>query len=286
MIFVEISLLDGHITPEWIEKARKAKRDIKKTRAGGGDVSKAIKRRSNVWSELKQELSELSHEKCWYCESKQVRSDCHVDHFRPKSAVTAPDEPEHEGYWWLAFEWTNYRFCCTYCNSRRTDRRRGKVGGKGAHFPIKQGCRRCSSEEDLLSDELPTLLDPTDALDPKLITFDMDGAVRPSVKADVSEWLHERASVSINLYHLDQVSLQEERKAVCDGVIHLVGDADAAFRELMKGGVSAKARVDSSVDRLINMTCASAPYSSAARATLRSFRSIDRPWIDIVLERV
>ncbi len=29
------------------------------------------------------------------------------------------ENSENEGYWWLAFDWKNYRYFCTWCNQRR-----------------------------------------------------------------------------------------------------------------------------------------------------------------------
>ena len=65
---------------------------------------------ASVWQECKEPLKSLSNDKCFYCETIQERSDDAVDHFRPKSL-----------YPWSAFKISNYRFSCTYCNSRRRD---------------------------------------------------------------------------------------------------------------------------------------------------------------------
>ena len=101
----------------------------------------------------------LSDDKCWYCESKQIRLDRHVDHYRPKNSVA--ECADHPGYWWLAFRSYNYRYSCTYCNSRRVDQRSGQAGGKADHFPLRDESRRAFSPDDPIDDEQPTLLDPT-----------------------------------------------------------------------------------------------------------------------------
>ena len=64
---------------------------------------------SGVWGEIKNELLEMSHGKCWYSEAPDAVSDWHVDHFRPKKRALDEDKTEHEGYYWLAFDWKNYR---------------------------------------------------------------------------------------------------------------------------------------------------------------------------------
>lgn len=284
MRFIDTASLANEICPNWMNKAEEAAAFIESVHDARGDVAEEITARSEIWSELKTQLSALSYEKCWYCESKQIRSDCHVDHYRPKNAVAGVDKSQHRGYWWLAFDWTNYRFCCTFCNSRRTDRKRNHVGGKGAQFPLKDERFRCYSKNDILNDEVPMLLDPTTALDPPLLTFDLNGAVRPAVSSEKSKLLHGRAHISIDVYHLDQVDLEEARLAICNHVEQTLKRADAAFREMMDGGLTTKERIKAAVDELRKMISAKAEYSSAAKAVIRSYRSEDRPWINVVLE--
>src|SRR5882724_5509637 len=94
----------------------------------------AINKKSSVWRAAEEALRLASYNKCWYCESLQERSDKPVDHFRPKNNVI--EAKGHPGYWWLAFDWKNYRYSCTYCNSKRRDVDGGTEGGKQDHFPI------------------------------------------------------------------------------------------------------------------------------------------------------
>src|SRR5207248_877805 len=104
--------------------------------------------------------------------------DKHVDHFRPKNSLSKEDSPNHPGYWWLAFCLANYRYSCTFCNSRRTDSASGSAGGKGDRFPIRDEAKRCQSQTDPLIREEPALLDPTVPGDPLLLWFDQDGTAR------------------------------------------------------------------------------------------------------------
>jgi len=111
--------------PAWIKAANNAASAVRKAKPE--DRSKVINDHSHVWGLFKGALRTLSHGKCWYCEAIDARSDNAVDHYRPKGNVRGAT-PRHEGYWWLAFEWSNYRFSCTYCNSIRKSA--GKTGGK------------------------------------------------------------------------------------------------------------------------------------------------------------
>jgi hypothetical protein len=102
---------------------------------------------SSVWGELKPFLFRLFGDKCGYCEVV-VRDVApgDVEHYRPKSAVFG--EPLHPGYYWLAYEVSNWFPACTNCNqvSKKTQ---FKIAGKRAYSPT-----------DDLSLEQPLLLNP------------------------------------------------------------------------------------------------------------------------------
>lgn len=67
-------------------------------------------------------LTELHHRKCWYSEAKESVSPYHVDHFRPKGRAAQMDGVERPGYWWLAFNWKNYRLAGQLLNVKKRDR--------------------------------------------------------------------------------------------------------------------------------------------------------------------
>jgi hypothetical protein len=99
--------------------------------------------------------------KCAWCERVLPPSrELDVEHYRPKTEVTqwvgAPElvsatpPKEHSlgsGYWWLAFEWSNYSLSCKTCNQ----------GWKRNLFPILD---RQPREEGVEHREQPLLLDP------------------------------------------------------------------------------------------------------------------------------
>ncbi|MFF2505941.1 HNH endonuclease [Streptomyces sp. NPDC058067] len=132
------------------------------------------------WSEdaVRDLLLDLVGGKCWYCETLILRADVNVDHFRPKSEVL--DVPGHQGYWWLAYEVSNYRIACKHCNSggARFD---GVPEGraKGSQFPLLAGTR-ARDPQDKLKLEQPLFLDPARRGDPDLIGFDTSGHARRS----------------------------------------------------------------------------------------------------------
>jgi uncharacterized protein (TIGR02646 family) len=266
------------VDPAWLDKAAEATAEL--IAADGDKKSNVIESTGNIWSELKSELGKLSAEKCWYCESRQIRSDRHVDHFRPKGKLSGC---HHVGYWWLAYDPTNYRYSCTYCNSRRTDEATGKTGGKGAYFPIEDSNSRCSCPDDNLAQERPLLLDPTSVLDPSLLWFNDNGEAVPTYDKTESTWNHQRASTSIELYHLNHSALCDERRQIVNRCKRLVRDGDTEFKGFRQGFAAAEARLSLIIRDLLELIDASSEYSASARSTLRGLRSAARPWLDVLI---
>jgi hypothetical protein len=89
-----------------------------------------------IWQELFIPLQNLSFGKCWYSEARDVMSDKDVDHFRPKNEARDLDGAVRDGYWWLAYDWENYRFSSIYSNRRRKDKFdvEKEAGGKWSYF--------------------------------------------------------------------------------------------------------------------------------------------------------
>ena len=182
MRWVDIEQLE--IPDEWQVRANKALNDLRAeiyiaeqlAISNGGDVAIARKNaisegldkksRQKIWRDLAPFLAKLHKQpKCWYSESLNTGSDKDVDHFRPKGRVD--EDSDHEGYWWLAFDWRNYRYSCQWCNQRRVDKRNSTEGGKWDHFPVF-GTFRAKKESDNFQMEDIYLLDPIDPDDCKL----------------------------------------------------------------------------------------------------------------------
>jgi uncharacterized protein (TIGR02646 family) len=84
---------------------------------------------------------------CAYCGLESRALD--VEHFRPKGKVGGREI----GYWWLAYEATNYFLGCTSCNQKR----------KRTSFPLTAGAERVTfPNRHLLSAEVRVLFDPVE----------------------------------------------------------------------------------------------------------------------------
>jgi hypothetical protein len=206
--------------PAWIQAAADALQAVRSAVPERRSI--VIKDHDHVWGLFKDALRELSNKKCWYCESIDARSDNAVDHYRPKGNVKGA-KPPHQGYWWLAFDWKNYRFSCTYCNSIRKSAE--TTGGKQDYFPLFDETARARTDSDSIDDELPLLLDPTKMTDVKLIAFSEDGDVGP-VTTDPDRREYKGAIESAVRYHLKHPIIVERRMERLRTVRKWVEEAD------------------------------------------------------------
>lgn len=223
MIYIDLNSLE--LPEELLQKIKKATKELRAIN-DPEERSEYIDKKCSLWSELKDSLVKLSHGKCWYCESRQERSFSDVDHFRPKKAVK--EAPNHTGYWWLAFDYHNFRLSCQLCN------RLYKEGGKGNHFPlIDESCRVYDSTHEL-SDEKPLLLDPTIKDDPPLLAFYSTGEVGAYYKEKDDPVKFKRAERSIAIYHLYHLGVVEARKQRVKEAAELIEDYDEMARNRAK----------------------------------------------------
>lgn len=100
--------------------------------------------------------------KCHWCEQhRPPRRELDVEHYRPKVEITewvgepriVSDTPPAEvrvgfGYWWLAFEWSNYSLACGTCNR----------GWKRNLFPVSPPRAACVVGIEAI--ETPLLINP------------------------------------------------------------------------------------------------------------------------------
>jgi hypothetical protein len=293
MRFIDTSSL---VLPEgWEERAKAALAAVAALDAA--ERAKAINARSAIWAELKPALQALSHNKCWYCESVDRRSDNAVDHFRPKNSAKGsarfPANTAHPGYWWLAFDHRNYRFCCTFCNSLRKSAA-GTSGGKQDYFPLwDEGHRdrlaeddrdlelRVRLAEDALDLELPILLDPTNLDDTDALWFEDSGRVvprpqRPGEPDASYECCKARAEESIVYYHLRHPDIAEARQLLAQEIRRFPREADKWLRRFEQGVPGARADLNCKMKLLRKRLQAESEYSAAAHCVLRGMLGSSR----------
>lgn len=188
--------------PEWLEDANSL---LQQMQAAPDDAARKqiIDDNKKLWGELKEWLLSLSHGKCWFSEAKDCINHWEVEHYRPKKSAKDKDGTVHtDCYWWLAFDWTNFRICGSVPNRK-----------KGTFFPLREGCQRIPPLGDVRLEE-PMLLDPADPDDPALLSFDLNGNAIPA-PGITDDWDLERVGYSIERYNLnDYPPLVDQRKLV------------------------------------------------------------------------
>ncbi len=266
-------------TEEWRADLCEAERALRNP-PPGKTRSWVINKYSSLWSDVKNPYRELNYGKCWYCDTRTDLGE--IDHYRPKNEVE--ENKSHSGYWWLAFEWRNWRYSCERCNKKLTDPLTGSIKGKGARFPlVDDETYRVSNEseyecyEDLL-DEDPLLLDPTRPGDALLLTFTRDGLPKP-VTDNEQSWEFRRAEKSIYLYHLDHGVLQNKRQDIYHKIHKHVNDIQRYWKKWKEGrDSSARDLYQRAMEELLEMITYETEYASTARAYLKEYRRNDPAW--------
>lgn len=271
--------VETRITDVWREKAQQALDDVASC-GTNEERAKKVNDHADVWQLLKDILLDAMGQKCWYCESKQIRSDNNVDHFRPKNSVYDCDD--HPGYWWLAFDWQNYRLSCTYCNSRRRDKVNNRTGGKQDYFPLLNPESRVYEPDDDIRVEQPKLLDPTKHSDPGLIWFFSDGTAVPKWAETRNTTQCQRAECSIELYHLNHVDLKERRQELCNYIGRLIQDGSIYYREYLNGDPDAWHAYERVIEELSYLVDETAEYSATGLSMIMDY-SKKFTWVDAVL---
>lgn len=204
-------LIEEQLTQAWRDMADQARTEL--IAAPDETTRKAILKKvssSNIWRDFYNLLPDYLKRKCWYCEAEEIRSDMPIDHFRPKNKVE--DDEQHDGYWWLAFDWQNYRCACTFCNSRRIFDE--TEGGKACRFPLENPTERAFTPTDQikLNNERPYFLDPFNLDDEKLLWFDNDG--KPMAKPSATIEQQTKVKNSIEIFHLHESRIARARNQV------------------------------------------------------------------------
>lgn len=218
------------------------------------------------------------HDKCWYTESKQIGTDTDVDHFRPKNSVKGVINPatgkKHIGYWWRAFDPSNYRYSCIFANRLRRDIETGLVGGKADEFPLWVEDDRAWTPSDSCDDEQPLLIDPCNAAEVAYIAFSENGEAIERHKEEINKLFYKKANVSIRLYHLNHTEFVRERIRIRDEIMKHVEDARRYYLKLGRNNADAddQRAFNRAIEQLRQYCNESAPFSSFAIAMLRPYR--------------
>jgi uncharacterized protein (TIGR02646 family) len=222
-----------------------------------------IDKKTSHWGKLKPWLQALSHGKCWFSEVRDLYSHYDVEHFRPKKETKDIKGKVRDGYWWLAFDYTNYRLC-------------GGVGNKkkGGFFPLNDESLVSEYTNQCEDSETPYLLDPTNLYDVLLIAFDEEGKVIPTPTEDIIQWEVQRVEETIKRLKLNEHEvLTEGRRKVWQDVSREIEGYLTAKSKTTKGNNPAvRQKIFTHLENIKEMTCTTKELSSVARWCI-SFRN-------------
>lgn len=137
---------------------------------------------------------------CAYCLTERPLD---VEHFRPKA-----------GYWWLAYDATNYVLACTACNRDR----------KGTQFPLQPGSVRVTYDtRDTLAREERVLLDPVNDDVEAYFALDDDPTcpILPSPQLDAAEQVRVQEAIDFFGLNLD-ATVRTKRSLVYEQALRAI----------------------------------------------------------------
>ncbi len=169
---------------------------------------------TRIAQEARGPLAELFKKKCAYCESPfSASAPADVDCFRPRTEATGLItrskvgssfyQSDPDGYWWLAYEWSNLYFSCAVC-----------ARNKHNQFPVVERRATFPAKGDALRAEAAVLIDPCFDLPEDHLVFNEDGSVSgvpPKREQPIFQGVN-RGAVTIDVFGLNRTDLVEARK--------------------------------------------------------------------------
>ncbi len=240
---------------DWLQKSKTLLEQLAAYEAAGERSARnsLIDAHSDHWGELKEWLLALSNKKCWFSEAGELYSHYDVEHFRPKKEAKALDGTVRDGYWWLAFDYTNFRLC-------------GNVGNrkKGGWFPLVNGSQCSTYSSQCEESESIYLLDPTDAADVALLSFDEEGNAVCWPNCSPAD--EQRVTESVKRLKLNaHIELAEARRKIWQRVTNLMVDYYHAKSRVGASNPGAKVNMQIAAREIYCRTRPDAELSAVAR---------------------
>lgn len=264
MRYIDLSIINA-ADPDvvaWLSEAKSHLGELSKLTTHNDQ--KKYMTKHNIWSKFKPILIRYYGEKCWYSECSLEGSFGDVDHFRPKNKST--DDQGNvilaNGYWWLAYDYLNYRLSC-----EKSNRSFGK-GGKNDMFPLKPGTAPATQGN---KNDIPILLDPCVDSDTTLIDCNEAGEI---VALSSDPYEINRVDISKSVYNWD--CFNDARKKIrskCKTALELF---EMAYE-------SSPDKMGASISQICDLVDPLTPYSSFAKRYIQ-LKIQDKPYRDVILK--
>jgi uncharacterized protein (TIGR02646 family) len=224
--------------------------------------------RREIWRATMPTLDTLFYGKCAFCETsaegRTMRFD--VEHFRPKREARGFDSlTEADGYWWLAYEWTNLYHSCMVC-----------IKNRETIFPIAGPRAKAGATGAKLLKERALLLDPC-ADDPlhhpeRHLDFQANGHVVGVPDPDAAHYGGRgRGEATIEVFGLNRPDLVKRRAAAANEALRLVRalGASSSQESMLIGAVHRDREFAGSTRQIVARELLSMPRSRRNRPSLR-----------------
>jgi hypothetical protein len=162
-----------------------------------------------------------------------------------------------DGYWWLAFNWTNYRICGDLLNVKKND-----------VFPFADLTRATHSDPKSVDKECPILIDPLVEAEARLLSYEsLDEETCVAVPSgDVTPEQADRVVRTIDILGLNRLPRLNEKRAQFWGECRL---AIADYKGATGPTCFAKIEQAIATQKLKVMIKYEAEFSSVAEACVR-----------------
>ena len=263
--------IKGAPPKDWVDEAE-AITTLLRAATNLDERAKIIDKNEGLWRDdrIRNWLLQQFNNKCWYTEAQDSVSSIHIDHYRPKCRVKDLEGDVCEGYWWLAFDWKNYRICGQLINVKKLD-----------VFPIIESARANATDPVSLQLEAPLLIDPTTD-QARLITYEKDEDACMAVPAaNISDQDEQRALRTIEILGLNvRDRLKQKRADYWDKCMMAIADYKGATGPHVLQLVGQAA----AMEKLKGMVGYTEEFSSVIEACIR--KNAPAPLIALIFEKL
>lgn len=266
MRYIDLALIDKK-DPDvirWLKKARLHLNELSKRTTH--DERKNYMASHKIWSEFKPILIKYYGEKCWYSECSLEGAFGEIDHFRPKNKSTDEQKNEilQDGYWWLAYDYLNYRLSCEKSN-RSFDN-----GGKNDMFPLKAGTSPASKGNN---NDTPILLDPCIESDVAIIDCNETGEI---IALSTDPYDENRVEISKKIYNWNCFNTARKK---------IRSDCKIALELFEMTYELCPDKMEPSIMQICKLVHPETPYSSFAKRYIE-FKIHDKPYEDVIVNAI